>query len=91
MTRGAAVITHQQAGDVNRFEVAQGQACDAGKVAVVPAGVGRADQPAAVPVVSENDPVVPERSNDDSRLRTRGSTGRSRDRSLKAIDLAGRS
>ena len=72
MTRGAAVIAHHEARNVHRFEVAQGQACDAGKVAIVPASVGRADQPAAVPVVSENDPVVSERGNDDSRLRTRG-------------------
>ena len=79
MTGRAAVIAHHEAGDVNRFEVAQSQACDAGKVVIVPASVGCADQPATVPVVSENDPVVSERNNDDSRLRTRGRTGRSRD------------
>ena len=79
MTGRAAVITHHEAGDVNRFEIAQSQACDAGKVVVVPASVGCADQPAAVPVVSANDPVVSERGNDDGRLRAGGSTGRSRD------------
>jgi hypothetical protein len=72
---GSAVITHHKAGDVHRLEVGQGETGNAGKIVIVPASVGRADEAAAVSVIGEDDAIVSECGDDNGRLWTGGGTG----------------
>src|SRR5208283_1622989 len=84
---GSAVITDHEARDIHGFEVRQGQTGEARKIVVVPASVGCANQAAAVTVIGQDDSVVTECGDDNGCLWTGRGAGRSRDRSLQAIDL----
>lgn len=66
---GAAVVADCQAGYVDGLEVRQGEAAEAGKIGIVPAGIGRADEAAAVAVIGEDDAVVAHGGDDDGCLR----------------------
>lgn len=83
-----AVIADDEAGDVHRLEIRQGETGKARQVVIVPAGVGRADQATAVSVVGEDDAIISERDDDNGCLWTGGGTRGSLDGSLQAIDLA---
>lgn len=87
---GAGGSGHHQARDVDGLEVGKGETSEAGKVGVIPAGIGRADEAAARAIVGEDDAVIAESSDDDGRLRTRCGTRWCGDRSFEAINLTGR-
>ena len=56
-----AVVGHHQARHVHRLKVRKRQAGQAREIRIVPARVGRPDQPAAVSVVGQDDSIIPER------------------------------
>lgn len=90
MTGSATVIADHEARDVHRFEIREIKTCEAVKVVIVPASVGCTDQTSTRSIVSQDDPVVSKRGDDDRRLRTRRGAGGSRHRSFQSIDLARR-
>ena len=72
MACGSAVITDHEARDVHRLEVQERETSHAREIVIVPAGIGRADQPSAVSIVGQDDSIVSECGDDNSRLRTCG-------------------
>ncbi len=69
-TGGPAVVADHQARYIHGLKVGQNEVCKALKIVIVPAGVGRADQPPAAPVVGQNDSIVSESRDDNGCLRT---------------------
>jgi hypothetical protein len=66
----AAVVADDEAGDVHRFEIGERETRQAGQIVIVPAGIGRADEAAALTVVCQDDPEIAQADDDDRRLRT---------------------
>lgn len=79
MAGGSAVVADDQAGDIDGFEVAEREISKTGKIVVVPAGVGRADEATAIAVVGKDDSVVAKGGDDDGGLWAGGGAGRSGD------------
>ena len=65
MTGGSAVVADHQARYIDGLEVAERETPQTGKIVVIPAGVGSADETAAISVVSEDDSVIAKCGDDD--------------------------
>ncbi len=88
MACGAAIVTDHKARYIHWLEVRERKTCNALKIIVVPASVGRADQSPAAPVIGKDDSIVSECGDENGRLRTCGGTRGSRHGSLEPINFA---
>jgi len=71
---GPAAVVDDEARHVDRLEIREREASQAGQVVVIPASIRRADKPTADPVVGQDDSIVAKRRDDDRGLRAGGRT-----------------